>query len=259
MKNESPKWGQQSRFYLPNEDAQMLRMALACLPQAPQKLVFVGGSGMVLLDAMADLPKVSQVTFVDISEFQVAYFRSLFLALENSKDPEELMAWFVKSIHPQLHQHFLSVRKQVYSLERVIEALQELFRIRFFFEPDVFNRVKESLGSVQSVERDIVSYLVETREEHDFIYLSNVPDYLPEFSLPTLFEACSHLSAPVYLLLTEACPDPSAVRKAWEVSGFIQHTQSAEMTEQNCGLGSYTLQRSWNRKGRIVLLMPRNI
>lgn len=256
MKSESPQWGEQSRFYLPNEDAQMLRMALTCLPQAPQRPVFVGGSGMVLLDSIADLPEVRQVTFVDISEFQVAYFKSLLMGLENSKDPEELMAWFSVSIHPQLHQHFLSGRKQDYSLERVIEALQVLFRIRFFFQPDVFSRVKESLGAVQSVERDIVSYLVETREEHDFIYLSNVPDYLPGSSLPALFEACSRLSAPIYLLLTEACPDPSAVRRAWEVFGFKQHLQSAELTAQNSGLGSYALQRSWNRKGRIVLLMP---
>lgn len=255
MKKSSPQWGQQSRFYLPNEDAQMIRTALTALPRQPQNPVFVGGSGMVLLDALADLADVEQATFVDISEFQVAYFKSLLLGMKSSSDPAELREWFAGIVYPQLHDHFSDGRNQNYSLEQVMGALRELFRVRFFFEPDSFERAKTATVRIQSVATDIVSYLCDTKNSYDFVYLSNVPDYLPEQQLPVLFRSCACQAAPIYLLLTEACPNPSAVRRFWENAGYQEHPGSAELTDQNRALGSFTLKRSWNRKGRIVLLV----
>lgn len=256
MKKNSPQWGQQSRFFLPNEDAQMVRTALTCLPRPLQNPVFVGGSGMVLLDALADMANVEQVTFVDISEFQVAYFKSLLLGMKSSADPAELQEWFAEIVYPQLHDHFSSGRNQNYSLEQVMGAMRELFRIRFFFEPDSFGRVKTATACIQSMATDIVSYLCDTENRYDFVYLSNVPDYLPEQQLPVLFRTCARQAAPIYLLLTETCPNPSSVRQFWEDAGYQEHSGSAGLTDQNRALGSFTLQRSWNRKGRIVLLVP---
>lgn len=255
-RKSSPLWGEESRFYLPNEDGQMVRTALSILVRKPSRPVFVGGSGMVLLDAVADLSDLQRATFVDISEFQVAYFKSLLIGVKDSQGSADLLAWFSEIVFPQLHYHYFAGRNQEYPLERVLVALRDLFRIRYFFEPEAFTAVKGTLTRITAVERDIVSYLAETRERHDFVYLSNVPDYLPDHRLPVLFGACARQSAPVYLLLTEACKDPCRVRQAWEAVGYIEHPASARLTEQNCGLGSFSLKRPWNRKGRIALLVP---
>jgi hypothetical protein len=256
MKNKSPQWGQESRFYLPNEDAHLICAALRYLPHTPRQPVFVGGSGMVLLEALAEMSSVVRATFADISAFQVDYFHSLLMAIEKCANPIELQEWFSESIYPQLFEHFSVGRNQNYPLEQVMDALRNLFRVRFFFEPDIFDRVKAATVRIQSVESDIVAYLSDPGSLYDFVYLSNVPDYLPENQLPDLFCSCARQNAPIYLLLTEACVNPSAERMVWEAAGYIEHPASAELTDQNRALGSFTLQRVWNRKGRIVLLVP---
>lgn len=256
MKKHEQQWGERSRFYLPNEDAAMVRRAVALLKREPRTPVFVGGSGMVLLDVIPEMTQLQQATFVDISDFQVAYFKSLLFAMKGCATAEELWGWFQEVMYPQLHHHFSSRRNQVFSLDQVRDALEKLFRIRFFFDPEPFGRAKSLLPQVNACEMDIVSYLAEPAHLHDFIYLSNVPDYLPEHQLRELFASCRSRHAPVYLLLTEACPQPALVRQAWEEAGYRQHEASATLTEENCGLGSFKLKRSWNRIGRIVLLVP---
>ncbi|QXE92648.1 hypothetical protein KP001_09065 [Geomonas subterranea] len=255
-KTNSKQWGDKSRFYIPNEDARTVRAALNLLDASPRRPVFVGGSGMVLLDALSELPRLEEIAFVDISEFQVAYFKSLLLALKGCSTPSALTGWFSEIIYPQLHYHFSKGRGHEYPLEGVLQALKELFHIRFFFEEEPLDGIKPLLGRIRVHEQDIAAFLTEPARDYDFAYLSNVPDYLPQERLPDLFAACRLRGAPVYLLLTEACPDAGKVRAAWERVGYREHPATGDLTEQNSGLGAFNLKRVWNRRGRVVLLMP---
>ena len=106
------------------------------------------------------------------------------------------------------------------------------------------------------VRDDIVSYLERPGTVHDFIYLGNVPDYLPESALKRLFAACRALRAPIYLLATSACPDTEGLRRCWESAGYAPHPASDRLDGENRGLGSTRLDKSWNRPGTVRLLVP---
>ena len=257
MSGPSPDWGGGSRFYLPNEDAAVVCAALASLRPLPRNPVFVGGSGLTLLEAAATLPHLQSAVFVDVADFQFAYFRMLLRAVTESASPEMLRAWFARTVYPELRRHHLA-RGRDYALEQIFTALRDTFGVRFFFDAPAFDRVQRTVDRIAAVRSDIGSYLARERLAHDFIYLSNVPDYLGEAALQTLFTACQTHKAPVYLLLTSACPDPDAVRRAWEAAGFLPHAAAPRLDAQNRGLGSPSLARAWNRPGTIHLLVATN-
>lgn len=257
MSGRLPDWGSGSRFYLPNEDAAVVCAALASLGSRPRNPVFVGGSGMTLLEAAGQLPHLERATFVDVAAFQFEYFRLLLRAITEHSSPELLRAWFARAVYPQLRRHHLA-RGRDYALEQVFAALPDLFGIRFFSDAAVFARVRRCIDRVSAVRADIGSYLARESIKHDFIYLSNVPDYLDKPALTSLFAACMAHAAPVYLLLTTACPDPEAVRLAWEAAGYAPHAAGASLDAKNRGLGSPTLARPWNRAGTIHLLVAAN-
>uniref|UniRef100_I2PX05 Uncharacterized protein n=1 Tax=Desulfovibrio sp. U5L TaxID=596152 RepID=I2PX05_9BACT len=257
MSGRNPDWGGGSRFYLPNEDAAVVCAALASLHPWPRNPVFVGGSGMTLLEAAGTLPHMESAAFVDVADFQFEYFRLLLRAVTECASPEILRDWFGRAVYPELRRHHLA-RGRDYALEQVFAALSDLFGIRFFSNAAALERVRDNIDRVTAVRADIGSYLARQQSRHDFIYLSNVPDYLGEVALQTLFTACQAHRAPVYLLLTAACSDPDTVRRAWEAPGYSPHAASPQLDAQNRGLGSPSLARAWNRPGTIYLLVPTN-
>lgn len=250
----SPDWGGGSRFYLPNEDAAVVCAALELFGNRPRRPVFVGGSGMTLLEAAGRLPRLETATFVDVADFQFEYFRLLLRALEGAGSPAALRSWFGRAVYPDLHRHHL-LRGRAYSLRQVLAALGDIFGLRFLFDQEAFDRARSVAGRTAAVRGDIGSYLATTRTRHDFVHLSNVPDYLGETALATLFAACRAHKAPVYLLLTSACPDPGAAQRAWADAGFVSHPAAPRLDGGNRGLGSRTLRTTWNRPGTIHLLV----
>ena len=253
MSAGQPEWGVQSRFYVPNEDAAVLRASFEVLPTRPRNPVFVGGSGMILLEAVRVLPDMESAVFIDVAAFQCAYAARLFAALEEFPDPAAFRAWFEKTVYPDLHGHFLA-KGTDYPLERVLNALENRFGIEFMFKDAAYNRVKASLARVRIVEKDIITYLAAPERAHDFIYLSNVPDYLPPKDAEVLFRLCRQYGAPVYLLCTSACKDQPAIALAWEKAGYRPHPESRRLDAMNRGLGCAALTISWNRPGVVYLL-----
>lgn len=255
MAPPSPDWGAGSRFYLPNEDASVVCAALACFRRRARRPVFVGGSGMTLLEAAATLPRPQSATFVDVADFQLEYFRLLLRALTRCDTPRELQTWFAEAIYPELRRHH-QARGRTYGLDAVLEALRHTFRLSFFFDMPAFTQAQALAGRIVFAKADIGGYLATATQVHDFIYVSNVPDYLDGDALKALFAACRRHEAPVYLLVTRACADPQAVREAWEAAGYAPHAASKRLDAQNRGLGSPRLARPWNRPGSIHLLVP---
>lgn len=251
MSTPAPDW-ETRRFFLPNEDAGVVRAALLAGPSVPARPVFVGGSGMVLLEACAGAPGACPV-FVDVAPQQVTYFGQLVEALRRADSPEALRRWFGAVVYPQLVDH-LAARGQAYPLEDVLRAAREKFRLRFLFEEEPFDQARAIAGRVTVVEADIVAYLAACPTRHDFIYLGNVPDYLPAPRLRALFGACRRHGAPVYLLLTSACADVTDVRAAWGEEGFLEDPGSIALDLVNRGLGARDLDRAWNRPGKVHLL-----
>lgn len=256
MNAHQPDWGSDSRFYLPNEDGAVVCTALRLIDREVRRPVFVGGSGMVLLEAAAGLPRLEIVTYVDIASFQLDYFRRLLDAVALADSPDGLRRWFGRAVYPKLRDHY-RMRNREYGLDRVMTALAENFGVSFFFDPQMLRRVREISGMARVVRDNIVSYLERQSETHDFIYLSNVPDYLRGTDAERLFTACRAQNAPVYLLETSACPDRQGLQRVWESAGYEPHPASDRLNSENRGLGSARLDRDWNRPGSIYLLMPK--
>jgi len=256
MRRKDPSWGTGSRFFLPNEDAGMVREAISLLEKDPVSSIFVGGSGFLVAEAVRSLPETSGVTFVDISTFQVEYFREFLVALEASDSPEQLRDWFSKTVYPRLRDHFLEVRNSLYREDQVFRAMKLLFQVKFFFEEEPFRQAKSAMSSVKVVRDDIVNYMERGAQRQDFIYLSNVMDYIPPEKLGGLMGRCWSTGAAVYVLLTETCADRGSVSDAADRVGYTVHPASADLSFRNKGLGSHSLDRSWNRKGEILLLIP---
>ena len=256
MRRKDPSWGTGSRFFLPNEDAGMVREAISLLEKDPVSSIFVGGSGFLVTEAVRSLPETSGVTFVDISTFQVEYFREFLEALEASGSPKQLREWFSKMVYPRLRDHFLEVRNSLYREDQVFGAMELLFQVRFFFEEEPFRQAKRAMSSVKVVRDDIVNYMERGAQRQDFIYLSNVMDYIPPERLDDLLGRCGSAGAAVYALLTETCADRGAVSDAVDRAGYTVHPGSTDLSFRNRGLGSHSLDRSWNRKGEILFLIP---
>lgn len=252
---KTPAWGGQSRFYLPNEDASALRAALRRLRSRVKNPVFVGGSGMLLLEGARVLPGLETACFVDVAQFQVDYFTALCAAARRSGSARALRQWFCQLVYPELREHFLD-RGQDYPLEAVLRALRRRFGVEFLFQDRALARVREALPGVRCLRADILEHLERAAGRHDFVYLSNVPDYLPRARLGRLAAALAAHRAPAYLLVTSACPHPRAVEAAFLEAGFAEHQMSAQLSADNRGLGAPDLQAAWNRPGRIHLYLP---
>lgn len=253
MRAPEPSWVSR-RFFVPNEDAGVARAALAFCAAPPVSPVFVGGSGMVLLDAVSTLP-AARATFVDVSPHQADYFRTLADAVAAAAAPEEVRAWFAATVYPQLAAYHRA-RGEAYALEDVVRALRDLFRIRLFSCDDALARARAVARQTRVVLADVVVYLAATHHRHDFIHLSNVLDYLPPVRRRALFGACRRHRAPIFLLVTAACPDAEAVRALWRDEGYLEYAGCAALDAGNRGLGSRGLRRPWNRPGRVYLLLP---
>ena len=82
----SPDWRKETRFYVPNEDADAARLALACLRgglgRAPRRPVFVTGSGMLALDLLPELDEGCEAQCIDLSPFQQAWMARVMVAVE---------------------------------------------------------------------------------------------------------------------------------------------------------------------------------
>ncbi|MDR3043275.1 MAG: hypothetical protein LBU75_03310 [Desulfovibrio sp.] len=260
----APDWGGGSRFYLPNEDTAVLRMALRALPSRVRRPVFVGGSGMALLEGISVLPELEEAAYVDLASFQLDYFQSLRDAVERSRSPKELLEWFSALVFPELHAY--SARRGIaLTLTQVQEALGQRFGLDCFFKKTSLDAVQRLLPRISCTCSDIVSYLSGRdgrhgkdgrNGRHDFIYLSNVPDYLPPGAVGELATACAAHAAPVYMLVTTACADQALVSSRFSDAGFQEHPVSGALNERNRGLGSPALQAAWNRHGRIHVYMP---
>ncbi|NOY86447.1 MAG: hypothetical protein GXP52_04000 [Deltaproteobacteria bacterium] len=234
----------------------MVREAIAALDDPPLRPVFVGGSGFLPVEAARSLPEGVRPVYVDISSFQVKFFRRFLKALVDSDTPEQLRNWFSRDVYPVLKEHYRKYRGRFYSRNQVFTALEKLFRIDFFFQAEALQEARRIAGSMVDVQQDIRTYLSESGRCHDFICLSNVLDYLPREELVPMFGACRASGASVYALMTEACRHPRDVTEAWERAGYSLHPLADELTVRNRGLGSWTLGRSWNRSGNIRLLVP---
>ncbi len=251
-----PSWGQKSRFFLPNEDAHVVCEALGMLKEAPRFPVFVGGSGLLLLEVVGTLPEDTGAVYVDVSRFQVEYFGKFLKALKRCDSPGQLREWFCAEVYPILRDHFTKVKDHLYREDQVLTAMEKLFRIRFFFEQEAFTRAQAAGELVEVFHEDIHDYLEKTERRHDFVYLSNILDYLPPEKVSSLFRSCMASRSSVYALITETCADQKAVARTWEGADFELHPRSADLSTINRGLGSRELKRPWNRKGEIWLLTP---
>lgn len=255
MNGRPPDWGLGSRFFLPNEDAAVVREAASLLDAPVRSPVFVGGSGMVLLEVAGALPSLERAAFVDIASFQLEYFREVIQAITLAESPEGLRRWFLTSVYPRLAAHFRG-RGRDYPADRVMEALSSRFGVTFFFDPEALERVLCAVGKVDVVRDDIGAYLAGHSDTHDFVYLSNVPDYMFPAESKRIFAACRGRRAPVYLLVTAACPDPDGLRRIWSEAGYAPHPETKRLNRDNRGLGAPRLSADWNRPGEIFLLLP---
>ncbi|MEI7706067.1 MAG: hypothetical protein WCK73_15895 [Deltaproteobacteria bacterium] len=249
---ESVETWEARRFFVPNEDAGVVRAALGLCSPPPVAPLFVGGSGMVLLDAASDHPS-ARATYVDVSRHQIEYFRSLAAAISAARTAQEARTWFETEVYPQMSEYYRS-RGKDYPLEQVLAALRDLFRIRFFFSDEALARARVAAREVAVVTADVVAYLAATPRRHDYLYLSNVPDYLAPERSRALFGACRRHRAPVYLLVTSATPDAGLLRRVWMEEGYREEPRSGSLDADNRGLGAKGLERSWNRPGKLCLL-----
>lgn len=253
MIRSAKDWEWESRFFLPNEDAQVARAALAALPAKPARPAFVCGSGMLLLDVLADCPG-AQAVAVDISSWQISFFRKLRDALRTMACTAELRAWFVAGVYPRLREYYLR-RGQYYAPDAVMSAIQDRFGLRFFTDEKVFGTVKEHCGTVGTVHGDMADWLVRRAADYDFVHLSNIVDYLPPAVLPGMFSACRERRAAVLLIRTSACAHDGLPRAAWREAGYAVHPVSAELDRMNRALGAPRAEKPWMRTGETVLLV----
>ena len=250
-------WGLEHRFFLPNEDARPVAGAMALLPRPPRSPVFVGGSGLLLLEALARTGGEARGTFVDVAPFQVGYFREVAGAVQAARTIGDLRWWFAEEAYPRLRAHYRQ-RGVDYPLDAALQAMRELFGLSLFFEEGALARARQVARTTAIRCEEMGHYLSRTEVRHDFIYLSNVADYLEGQALDQLLGACRRHDAPAYALVTSACPDPDRLLVAAGAAGLARDPRSSLLDGQNHGLGSRTLDRSWNRPGTIHLFVPRS-
>jgi S-adenosylmethionine:diacylglycerol 3-amino-3-carboxypropyl transferase len=248
-------WGLEQRFFLPNEDARPVAAALALLPAPVRRPVFVGGSGLLLLEVVSRAGGDPRATFVDLAPFQVEYFREVVAAVRAARSAADLRWWFAEHAHPRLQEHYRA-RGAEYPLQQVLRAMEERFALSLFFEDGRLARAREVALATAVRCADVVEYLEAGEVAHDFVYLSNVLDYLGPERAARLFAAARRGAAAVYALVTSACPAPEAVLAAAAAAGYARHPGSGGLDALNHGLGSGHPGHAWNRPGTIHLFTP---
>jgi len=253
-----PQWGGQSRFYLPNEDARAVRHALKALLDMGMSIrrpVFVGGSGMVLLDVLAELPDLECATFVDVAPFQCSFFEMLRNSVTAAHTAADLRTWFRDTVFPDLTEHFQK-RGQTFTWPGVEAAMEHHFGIRFFFDDSVLAEVRRRLQVVEIRCANMIDYLCADQCAHDFIYLSNIADYIAPDDLRRVITAGYDMRAPLYLLQTDVGREAVSMVNLTRHALVREHDISTYLNTINRGLGSPGLDKPWNRKGRISVLIP---
>ncbi len=249
-----PDWTGATRFFVPNEDAAVARMALALLPTKPQRLLAVTGSGMTALDLLPELPLGASMTCIDLSAFQKNYLRELLATVRAAENPAGLQGWLRNQIVPRLNAHYRS-RGQSYSYDKVLRALRELFRIRFFFDARTLAVVRARLSMVKNLQGNLLEQ-VAGAEEYDFVHLSNIVDYLSPEERTTLFGHCARKGTAIFCIQTTACPDPQVLISTWQTADFAPHPGNESLNAANRALGTHHPTRPWMRPGNVYLLLP---
>lgn len=211
--NGAPDWEGETRFYLPNEDAEVARDVLSLLPVPPHRPLFVTGSGMLALDMIPSLPGDARIECVDLSPFQKTYLEKLCETVRGAKTSRELREWLKSAILPELNA-FYARRGSHYSFENVISAMRSFFRVRFFFDDEHLARVREGLDRVHGVTGDMVARV--GQGGYDFVHLSNIVDYLTPFSLGELFSGAARYGAPPSF---SSRPRPALPLTPWNMRG----------------------------------------
>lgn len=254
--NGAPDWEGETRFYLPNEDAEVARDVLSLLPVPPHRPLFVTGSGMLALDMIPSLPGDARIECVDLSPFQKTYLEKLCETVRGAKTSRELREWLKSAILPELNA-FYARRGSHYSFENVIFAMRSFFRVRFFFDDEHLARVREGLDRVHGVTGDMVARV--GQGGYDFVHLSNIVDYLTPFSLGELFSGAARYGAPLFFIQTTACPSADALEHAWKSAGYEPCPENRALCEKNLALGTLHSMKPWMRSGRVCLLFPRGV
>jgi len=256
LMNGAPDWEGETRFYLPNEDAEVARDVLSLLPVPPHRPLFVTGSGMLALDMIPSLPGDARIECVDLSPFQKTYLEKLCETVRGAKTSRELREWLKSAILPELNA-FYARRGSHYSFENVISAMRSFFRVRFFFDDEHLARVREGLDRVHGVTGDMVARV--GQGGYDFVHLSNIVDYLTPFSLGELFSGAARYGAPLFFIQTTACPSADALEHAWKSAGYEPCPENRALCEKNLALGTLHSMKPWMRSGRVCLLFPRGV
>ena len=192
---------------------------------------------------------------MDVAPFQAYWFRQVTRALEAAAGAADLQRWFAEQLHPRLATHYQG-RGQGYPLHAVLGAAEELFGLSLLRDDVVLARARRLARDTTLRCQEISAYLATCETRHDFVYLSNVPDYLDPDALARLLDACRRHGAPVYALVTSVGPTPEAFQAAAARAGLALDPGSCTLDGQNRGLGARTLDRPWNRPGTIHLFQP---
>lgn len=253
----TPDWQEGTRFYLPNEDAEVVRRALELLAgsfHAPCRPLFVTGSGMLALDLLPSFGGGQKVECVDLSPFQTAYMTRLMDVLKAVGSPVDLQCWFRREILPEMDA-FYRLRGKSYSFENILTALGSFFHIRLFFDATALKAVQHRLEHVCCSREDMVERVCRN-DGFDFVHLSNIVDYLAPERLDKLFAACALAGAAVLYIETCVCKDTERLHESWRAAGFVPHPQNGCLDTMNRGLGCRNPVRDWMRAGHVRLLLP---
>lgn len=249
-----PDWDHETRFFLPNEDAEVVRQALEALPRKVEEAVFITGSGFLALDILPSLAQELHLECIDRSPFQRDYCLNLIRILGFAASPEDILNFVHEQIVPKINAYY-GERGQSYSHEGIEKALHELFRIRFLKDQTWLNQVKVRLKRVQVTCANAVD-AVASRSRLDFIHLSNIIDYLDQESLQRLFQALRKHAAFVFAIETSACRNSEQLAELFSAYGFQEDESSPRLQSMNRALGCSHSTRPWMRTGRVHLLIP---
>ena len=249
-----PGFTGKTRFFLPNEDAQVVRDAIYALTIRPEHPLFVTGSGMLALDLLPLFH--GKVTLVDIQESQTVYVRELIKVMEHADSIRTLQTWLIHDILPQINAYY-AARGASYTEEGVLSALRNYFRIQFLFSDNALSAVRKRLCDVQLHTSDITDYL--KTHTHDFVHLSNIVDYLSSDQLEPLFAQLASLNATVFCIETTAIHDREAFLRIVQNAGFTSHAATPLLQAQNRALGGNEAKKPWMRTGFVHLFMSKNL
>ncbi|MBQ7738898.1 MAG: hypothetical protein IJT59_04530 [Desulfovibrionaceae bacterium] len=238
------------RFFLPNEDCEVVRAALELFDKMPSEPLFVTGSGMLALDLLDILS--CPVTLIDIQDIQTKYCLEVIEQIKKAKNTKVLIDWLKNTILPSINNYYAD-RGVEYTFSGVINALKEYFRIKFFFSDDQLFKIQKNLVNVKVQTADIISYL--DNNKHDFVHLSNIVDYMTENQLSKLFSKLKFMKANVFCIETNAMADHDLFLNIIVASGFSNHKETSKLQAMNHALGGNIALKPWMRTGFVHLLL----